>query len=97
MIRDILLIQKREMEKKLLEKYIERGINLKKIDNDLIKVITGPRRAGKSFFAVHMLNKLGSLGYANFDDERLVEVKDYDEIINTVNSLYNSPKYLLLD
>jgi len=97
MIRDILLIQKRELEAKLKERYVERDVNLKKIDNDMIKVIIGPRRAGKSFFAVHLLSKLGSFGYANFDDEKLVEVKDYDEIVNTINTLYNNPKYLLFD
>lgn len=97
MIRDVLLIQKRELESKLKEKYIDRGINLKKLNNSLIKVITGPRRAGKSFFAIHMLNRLGGFGYANFDDEKLMEVKDYDEIVNTLNSLYNNPKHLLFD
>ena len=95
--RDVLLIQKRELERRLKEEYVEREIDLKKIDNNLIKVITGPRRAGKSFFAIHMLNKLGNFGYANFDDEKLVEVKDYDEIVNVINSIYNNPEYLLFD
>jgi len=96
MIRDIVLIQKRELENRFKEKYVERDVNLKKINN-LINVIIGPRRAGKSFFAIHMLNKMGNFGYVNFDDERLVEIKDYDEIINTINSVYNNPKYLLFD
>jgi len=97
MIRDILVMQKRELEGKLKEIYVDRDIDLKGIDNDMIKVITGPRRAGKSFFAIHMLNRLGSFGYVNFDDERLMGVKDYDNIVNAVNSLYKKPKYLLLD
>lgn len=97
MIRDILLIQKRELENKIKEKYVDRGINLKKLDNNLIKVIMGPRRAGKSFCAIHILNKLGNFGYANFDDEKLVEVKEYDEVVNTISSIYNNPKYLLFD
>lgn len=97
MIRDILLLQKRELEIRLKEEYVDRGVKLEKIKNDLIKVIIGPRRAGKSFFITHMLNKLGSFGYVNFDDEKLVEIKDYDEIVNTVNSLYNSPRYILFD
>jgi len=97
MIRDILLLQKRELEGKLREKYIDRGINQKKLNNDLIKVIIGPRRAGKSFFVIHMLNKLGRFGYVNFDDEKLVEIKNYDEIVTTVNSIYNNPRYLLFD
>ncbi len=96
-IRDILLIQKRELEQRLKEKYIGRPVDLKKFESNLIKVIIGPRRAGKSFFAVHTLSRLGSFGYVNFDDEKLVELKDYNTLINAVNSLYNNPKYLLLD
>lgn len=97
MIKDILLLQKRELKKRLSERYIERGLNLKKFQDPLTKVIIGPRRAGKSFSAIHILNKLGSFGYANFDDEKLVEVEDYNEIVDNLNSLYNNPKYLLFD
>ena len=97
MIKDTLLLQKRELETKLKENYIDRVIDLKKIENNLIKVIIGPRRAGKSFFAINALSKLGNFGYANFDDEKLVEAKDYNEIVDTINSLYNNPKYLLFD
>ncbi|MCZ7404830.1 MAG: AAA family ATPase, partial [Candidatus Methanoperedens sp.] len=97
MIRDILLIQKRELESRLKEKYIERADNSKKFESSLINVIIGPRRAGKSFFAVHALSKPDTFGYANFDDEKLVEITDYNEITNAINSLYNNPKYLLFD
>lgn len=97
MIKDTLLLQKRELEIKLKENYIDRGIDLKKIENNMIKVIIGPRRAGKSFFAINALIKLDNFGYANFDDEKLVEAKDYNEIVDTINSLYNNPKYLLFD
>ena len=96
MIRDILLLQKRELEKRLNERYIERDA-IKKFNDNLVNVIIGPRRAGKSFFAVHILNKLGKFGYVNFDDEKLVEIKDYDEIISMINSLYDHPKYILFD
>ncbi len=92
LIRDILLIQKRELERRLGEKYIDRAVDTKKFENDLIKVIIGPRRAGKSFLAVHILDKLGSFGYINFDDEKLVEMEDYDSLINAVNSIYENPK-----
>jgi hypothetical protein len=97
MIRDILLMQKTELERKLKEKYIERTADLKVFDSRLIKVIIGPRRAGKSFFAVHALTKMGSFGYVNLDDERLLGIKDYDDIINTLNSVYAKSKYLLFD
>ena len=95
-IKEILTLQKREIEIKLKERYIERNQDLK-LTNDLIKVIVGPRRAGKSFFAIHFLNKQGKFGYVNFDDERLVEVENYDEIIVAMNSVYDNPKFVLFD
>src|SRR3989344_5432840 len=85
-IKEIITLQKREIELKLKEEYIERTQNLK-LDNDLIKVIIGPRRAGKSFFALHFLNKKGNFGYVNFDDE----------IITAMNSVYDNPKLVLFD
>ena len=95
-IKEIITLQKREIETKLKEKYIERNQDLK-LDNDLIKVIVGPRRAGKSFFAIHFLNKKGKFGYVNFDDEKLTEVENYDEIITAMNSIYDNPKFVLFD
>lgn len=95
-VRDILLLQKRELEARLGEKYVEKDAKIKESGN-LIRVITGPRRAGKSFFAIHHLSKLGKFGYANFDDEKLVEVEDYDEIINAIDSIYDGPKNVLFD
>jgi len=95
-IKERTILQKREIEVKLKEKYIERNQDLK-LNNDLIKVIVGPRRAGKSFFAIHFLNKRGKFGYVNFDDEKLVEVENYDEIITAMNSVYDNPKFVLFD
>ena len=95
-IKEILTLQKREIEKELKKRYIERKQNLK-LNNDLIKVIVGPRRAGKSFFSIHFLNKEGKFGYVNFDDEKLTETKNYDEIITAMSSVYDSPKFVLFD
>ncbi len=95
-IKEIITLQKREIETKLKEKYIERNQDLK-LTNDLIKVIVGPRRAGKSFFAIHFLNEQGKFGYVNFDDEKLVEIENYDEIITAMNSVYDNPKFILFD
>lgn len=92
-----MILQKRELEQRLKEPYIERAGDAVKLENPLIKVIIGPRRAGKSFFAIHFLNKCGNFGYVNFDDELLVEAKDYDEIMAAVNTVYNNPKYILFD
>jgi len=97
MIKDVLILQKRELDSLLQEKYIERENIKLDLSNTLIKVIIGPRRAGKSFFSLHALNKKDKFGYVNFDDEKLIETEDYDEIISAVNSLYGNPKTLFLD
>jgi len=99
MIRDILLLQKRELERRRSEKFVERNTDYKTpLANDLVKVITGPRRAGKSFLGFNMLERSGErFGYANFDDEKLVDTKNYDDIINALSSLYGNPRYLLFD
>ena len=68
MIKDVLILQKREFRNKVTEKYINRKLDLKKLNAPLIKVIVGPRRAGKSFFALHFLSELDGFGYVNFDD-----------------------------
>ena len=97
MIKDIIISQKQELENKLKEPYIERKTNTNKLNSSLINVIIGPRRAGKSFFAVHFLRKQEKFGYVNFDDEQLIETKEYDAIIEAMNSVYGSPKYILFD
>jgi hypothetical protein len=97
MIKDALILQKREVESRVKEGYIGRRVKTPGWDNDLIKVIIGPRRAGKSFFAVHELSKRGNFGYANFDDEALSEVTDYNEVIDGINEVYDTPKCLLFD
>jgi predicted AAA+ superfamily ATPase len=97
MIRDVVLLQKREIEQRLQERYVERAFDLGRASHDLIKVVLGPRRAGKSFFAMHLVQSLGPFGYVNFDDERLSELKEYDAVITAIDELYNHPKHLLLD
>lgn len=97
MMRDILLLQKRELDARLKEKYVERSVDSKKLSGGLINVIIGPRRAGKSFFAVHALSRQGVFGYVNFDDEKLIETRDYNNIVDAINTLYNNPGSILLD
>lgn len=96
-LKDMLMVQKREIEARRKEQYIERGQALKGIEKNVINVIMGPRRAGKSTFAMHELLKEDHFGYVNFDDERLIELKDYDELIEKMNVVYSSPKTLFLD
>ena len=97
MLRDVVEMQRRELEMRLEERYVERSLAVPFHDGDLIKVIIGPRRCGKSFLAIHLLAQFPSGGYLNFDDERLVAVEDYDRLIAAVNGVYGNPTYLLLD
>jgi len=93
-INDILLRQKRELENLNRGEYVARDVVLPELGKNIIKVITGPRRAGKSFFAIHKLN---NFGYVNFDDEDIIKVENYDEIIEVIKRLYNNPQVLFLD
>jgi len=97
MLRDILLVQKREIEQQLQEPYVEREIDPRRLSHDLVNVVMGPRRAGKSFFAAHVVKDLGRFGYVNFDDERLIRLEDYDGLVASLDSLYDRPTHLLLD
>lgn len=97
MVRDVLLVQKREIEQRLREPYVKREFDLRRAAHDLINVVLGPRRAGKSFFAMHLVRAQGRFGYVNFDDERLTDLTDYDALIAAVDSIYDKPKHLLLD
>ena len=81
MVLDIIGKQKKDIENKLKEKYIKRADSLKALDSSMVKVIIGPRRAGKSFFALKQLEGK-KFGFANFDDEKLTEVDNYDESTN---------------
>lgn len=97
MLRDNLVLQKRELDAKLGAPFVERTAKFRNVSSNLIKVVIGPRRAGKSFFAIHELQKLGSFGYVNFDDEQLAKAEDFNEILAVVDDLYGAPRFLLLD
>ena len=98
MLKDIILTQQRELEDRLKEPYVERKMLYRwALEDDLIKVIAGPRRSGKSFYGLHLIQQTRSYGYVNFDDERLAGIGDYDEIISAVNAVYGNPRYLLFD
>ena len=96
-LHDTVETQRRDMHARLAERYIERDLGTPIRDDELIKVIIGPRRCGKSFLAMHLLGQRGSRGYVNFDDERLADVANYDHLIAAVNAVYDNPRNLLLD
>ena len=97
MLRDVVLSQKTELEKVLKETYIERDIEPFSLEHNLIKVIMGPRRAGKSFFVLHTLKRMGPFGYVNFDNEALVLLENYDDLIAEINMVYERPTTIFFD
>jgi len=94
-IKSILARQKEELRRIRSRRYIKRNIIIPALGKSIIKVISGPRRAGKSFFAIHELAE--NVGYVNFDNENLVNVENYEEIIEALKSLYNNPKTIFFD
>jgi uncharacterized protein len=97
MIRDIIKKQKEEQEQRLKERYVPRDSQLDSVASGLVNVIIGPRRAGKSFFGMHEVAAAGSFGFVNFDDERLLSVSDFDEILEAILAVYSNPRVLLMD
>jgi hypothetical protein len=97
MIQNIIANQKAEFERRRQEIYVQRETILKGLDTDLINVVIGPRRAGKSFFTIHSIDVNGGVGYVNFDEERLLQVENFDEIISAVRAIYSEPKVLFFD
>ncbi len=61
-----------------------------------IKLITGPRRSGKSTEALLMLQGK-NFAYLNFDDAQLLNAWDEDLVMESLASVYPGYEYLLLD
>lgn len=66
------------------------------LQNPLIKLITGPRRVGKSVFALLMLQGK-NFAYLNFDDNRLLEKWDEDLAMSALDDVYPDYDFMLLD
>lgn len=64
--------------------------------SDLIKLITGPRRAGKSVLALQILRGK-NYAYLNFDDNSLLTHFDEDAVMKALSEVYPGYEYLLLD
>ncbi len=97
MLRDVVLSQKAELERTIREAYVERAIEPFSLEHNLIKVVMGPRRAGKSFFVVHTLKDAERFGYANFDNEDLIKLENYDDLISEIAQVFGSPQILFFD
>lgn len=66
------------------------------LQSPLIKLITGPRRVGKSVFALLMLQGK-NFAYLNFDDNQLLEKWDEDLAMSALDDVYPDYDFMLLD
>ena len=98
-MRNIILHQREERDRLLSLPYINRQ-TIYPVDvllqSPMIKLITGPRRVGKSVFALLAL-KNTYFAYLNFDDNQLLTNWNEDVVMQTLNDVYPDFQYLLLD
>ena len=91
--------QREERDKLLAKPYLSRHVG-----NDVagmlaikqIKLLTGPRRAGKSTQALLMLRGK-NFAYLNFDDNTLLKQWDEHLVMHLLDEVYPNYEYLLLD
>src|SRR5690349_9967570 len=66
------------------------------LDSPLVKVITGPRRAGKSTLAFQILAGK-RFAYLNFEDDALRAPSTSDELIDALKTVYGETEYFFFD
>lgn len=103
LLKSTLIKQKEDRDRILLKNYIEREENEnsdKYINNNLIKVIVGPRRCGKSTFAFLLLKqKKVNFAYANLEDENLIKgiAGNNDNLTDAIRAIYGNVEYIIFD
>ena len=101
-IKQVLIDQKEELKKFPNKKrIIERDVSekyKKLLKSSLIKIITGPRRTGKSTLALQLLKDRG-FAYVNFDDERISTLKteELNLVLQAIYEIYQNPEFIFLD
>lgn len=66
------------------------------LSSHLIKLITGPRRVGKSTQALLMLRNR-NFAYLNFDNQQLLDTWDANLVMRMLDDVYPGYEYILLD
>ena len=98
-MKTIILNQRKERDELLSRPYLERRSNQDMdllLNSHLIKLITGPRRVGKSTQALLMLRNR-NFAYLNFDSQQLLDAWDADLVMRMLDDVYPGYEYLLLD
>lgn len=98
-MKTIILNQRKERDELLSRPYLTRRGNQDTemlLSSHLIKLITGPRRVGKSTQALLMLRNR-NFAYLNFDSQSLLDAWDADLVMRMLDDVYPGYEYLLLD
>lgn len=98
-MKTILQNQRKERDELLSRPYLERRSNQDMdllLNSHLIKLITGPRRVGKSTQALLMLRNR-NFAYLNFDSQQLLDAWDANLVMRMLDDVYPGYEYLLLD
>ncbi len=99
-MRETIINQRKERDHLLAQSYLPRRTMYKDIEamlnSPVIKLITGPRRVGKSTQALLML-KGRNFAYLNFDDNNLLDKWNEDLVMLMLDEIYPGYQYLMLD
>lgn len=98
-MKTIILNQRKERDELLSRPYLDRRSNQDTemlLNSHLIKLLTGPRRVGKSTQALLILRNR-NFAYLNFDSQQLLDAWDADLVMRMLDDVYPGYEYLLLD
>ena len=98
-MKTIVLNQRKERDELLSRPYLTRRSSHDSdtlLNSHLIKLITGPRRVGKSTQALLMLRDK-NFAYLNFDSQQLLDAWDANLVMRMLDYVYPGYDYLLLD
>ena len=98
-MKTIVLNQRKERDELLARPYLTRRSSHDfdtLLNSHLIKLITGPRRVGKSTQALLMLRN-NNFAYLNFDSQQLLDAWDANLVMRMLDDVYPGYDYLLLD
>ena len=98
-MKTIILNQRRERDELMSRPYLMRRSNQDTdllLSSSLIKLITGPRRVGKSTQALLMLRDK-NFAYLNFDNYSLLDAWDANLVMRMLDDVYPGYAYILLD
>ena len=98
-MKSIILNQRKERDELMSRPYLMRKCIQNTdllLNSHLIKLITGPRRVGKSTQALLMLRDR-NFAYLNFDNYQLLEAWDANLVMRMLDDVYPGYEYILLD